>query len=75
MSALATYEVKVEGLCVDELARRIYGTERDGNTEAILAANPGLAAEGLLIPIGSRIVLPDRQRPQARPVATVNPWD
>lgn len=75
MSAVATYIVQVEGLCVDELARRIYGTERDGNTEAILEANPGLAAEGLLVPIGRRIVLPDRPRPQTRPVATINPWD
>lgn len=75
MSAAATYLVKVEGLTVDQLARRVYGTERNGNTEAVLKANPGLAAEGLLVPVERRVVLPDRPRPQAKPVPTVNPWD
>jgi phage tail protein X len=75
MSAVATFTVNVDGLCADELARRIYGSEHSGNTEAVLKANPGLAAEGLLLPRGRRVLLPDRPRPQAAPVATVNPWD
>jgi phage tail protein X len=75
MSATATFVVDVDGLTVDELARRVYGSERAGNTEALLKANPGLAAEGLLLPRGRRVVIPDRPRQQAAPITTVNPWD
>jgi phage tail protein X len=75
VSGLATYVVDVDGLTADELARRVYGSERAGNTEALLKANPGLASEGLLLPRGRRVVIPDRPRPQAAPIATVNPWD
>lgn len=30
-----------------------------GFVEATLAANPGLASAGILLPLGSRVVLPD----------------
>ncbi len=38
--------------------RRKAGTVR-GYVEATLAANPGLAALGLILPLGTKIILPD----------------
>jgi phage tail protein X len=72
---VTTVTITEEGLRVDHLARRHYGTEAAGNAEAILAANPGLADAGLDIPLGRVVTLPPRERPAARTAPTVNPWD
>lgn len=45
-----------EGDSVDLIAYRRYGSH--GMEQAILEANPGLAALGPIIPLGTRIVLP-----------------
>lgn len=60
-----------QGETVDQIAARCY----DGNTGMtadILAANPGLAALGPLLPHGTSVTLPD-----ARPAATAvtSLWD
>lgn len=60
---------------IDQLARDAYGSERGGNVEALLAANPGLAALGPLIPRGTVVLLPQRSEPGAASAFTVNPWD
>ncbi len=71
---MTTVTVDEDLLRVDELARRVYGTEGNGNTEAILTANPGLAEHGPLIPRGTVVEMPVRTAPLA-PIPTVNPWD
>jgi phage tail protein X len=43
---------------VDAICRRAYGDE-SGFVEAVLEANPGLAALAAPLPIGTEITLPD----------------
>lgn len=45
------------GEMIDAICRRAYGDE-SGYVEAVLDANPGLAAAGPLLPAGIIIVLP-----------------
>ena len=59
---------------LDVLARRLYGSERGGTVEALLAANPGLAAEGPFVPAGRTVAVP-RRDPAPRILPVVNPWD
>lgn len=59
---------------VDAIAWRAYGSELNGATEAILAANPGLADRGPVLPENITILLPDLPPAQARPIATVDLW-
>lgn len=46
-----------EGEMVDEIAFKRFGTSR-GVTERILDANPGLAALGEVLPIGTILKIP-----------------
>ena len=48
--------IAAQGDSVDLIAYRRYGSH--GMEQAILEANPGLAALGPIIPLGTRIVLP-----------------
>ncbi|MFI2817644.1 tail protein X [Vreelandella piezotolerans] len=58
---------------LDAICYRVYGTTR-GVTEQVLAANPGLAEHGPLLPHGTPVNLP--ATPQATQRApTVNLWD
>ncbi|WP_186078686.1 tail protein X [Burkholderia gladioli] len=43
---------------VDALCWRVYG-RTDGVVEAVLEANPGLAALGPFLPVGHEVDLPD----------------
>ena len=53
-----TYVTNV-GDVLDELLSRHYGAELlDEALEAVWAANPGLAARGLALPVGLTITLP-----------------
>ena len=61
-----TYTTR-QGESVDLICHRHYGRTR-GVTELVLDANPGLAAKGAVLPLATRVVLPDiteriRQRP------------
>lgn len=47
-----------EGDALDEICHRHYG-DRQGAAEAALAANPGLAGRGPLLPGGLEIELPE----------------
>ena len=47
-----------QGELVDAICRRAYGDE-SGYVEAVLDANPGLAAMASPLPAGTVIVLPD----------------
>ena len=61
------------GQTVDLACQDFYGRTRDV-TEAVLDANPGLAAHGTFLPIGTTIVMPDIEtRPVARPLVSL--WE
>ncbi|MBY6242219.1 tail protein X [Methylosinus sp. Sm6] len=70
--ALRTY-VTSRGDMVDAIAARAYGDEHIGAAEAILAANPGLAEHGPILPENLTILLPDLARPRPQ-IATVDLW-
>jgi phage tail protein X len=73
--ANATYRTK-DGELVDQICFRKYGRTA-GVTEAVLAANPGLAARGPVLSAGVEVVLPDFGTPEKKPVEieTVRLWD
>jgi phage tail protein X len=62
----ATITVKGDDVTLDLLLWRRFGRTGQSMTEATLALNPGLAALGAVVPLGTRVVLPD-----APPVAAV----
>lgn len=47
-----------QGDTVDKLCQRYVGRTA-GVVEAVLAANPGLAALGVVLPVGTLVYLPD----------------
>ena len=58
---------------LDAICYRVYGTTR-GVTEQVLAANPGLAELGPLLPHGTPVTLPALPQATQR-TPTVNLWD
>jgi len=56
MSSPTETVIAQDGDTVDLIAWRRFGTH--GMEDAILAANPGLAALGIFIPRGTKIVIP-----------------
>jgi phage tail protein X len=48
----------IDGDTADLIAYRVYGVTA-GATEALLSANPGLAARGPVLPIGVVVNLPE----------------
>ena len=70
---IGVYEVQEETERLDRIAKALYGSEQGGTIEALLNANPGLAALGPLIPRGTRIGVPERPAPP-EPSLT-RPWD
>ncbi|WP_322997537.1 tail protein X [Castellaniella sp.] len=61
-----------QGEMADIICRRTYGDE-SGYVEAVLAANPGLAAKGPILPMGTSVVLPDIVTSTDVPVVKL--WD
>ena len=57
--------VQQEGATLDLLLWRIHGRRGQDLVEAALVANPGLAALGPVIPLGTAIVIPDLPAPPA----------
>ncbi|WP_442907350.1 tail protein X [Kaistia sp. MMO-174] len=51
-------EIRSQGMTVDLVCHRHYGRTR-GTTERVLNENPGLAALGPFIPLGTHIWLPE----------------
>lgn len=68
------YVVEQDQERIDRIAGRLYGTARGGTVEALLAANPGLAAEGPYLARGRRIRVP--LKPDKQPdAALTRPWE
>lgn len=58
---------------LDQIAKEIYRTEKGGVVEALLSANPGLAAVAGAVPRGTVITVPDR--PAVTPTKITRPWE
>lgn len=70
---MAQVYTTVQGQTVDMVCRKVYGDE-SGYVEAVLAANPGLASKGIVLPILTKIFLPDLEiTPEADQLVTL--WD
>ncbi|HHU0611960.1 phage tail protein [Enterobacter hormaechei subsp. steigerwaltii] len=61
-----------QGDTLDAICARYYG-RTEGVFEAVLAANPGLAELGVVLPHGTLVELPDVQTSSV--TETVNLWD
>ncbi len=70
---MSTIYVTKQGETVDLACLATYGQTRDV-TEAVLDANPGLAALGPELPIGTRITMPDIDTKASAP-QLVSLWD
>lgn len=64
----------IQGDTVDLLCLRHLGATGNGVVEATLAANPGLAALGPVLPTGTLVNLVQASQESAT-AATVNLWD
>jgi len=62
-----------DGITVSQLVWRRFRRRVDGMAEAVLTRNPGLAASEM-IPVGTRVVLPDVPATAADP-AVISLWD
>lgn len=63
-----------QGETLDALCQRVLGRTA-GVTEATLAANPGLADQGAVLPIGTLVNLPDATQATQTQAALVQLWD
>ena len=66
------YYVSSEGDVLDVIVAVHYGDTLGGKVEAVLAANPGLSAQGAVLAAGVRIILPDLSTTE--PVETEQLW-
>ena len=55
---MSTAYLTRDGDVLDDICRRVYGEQKAGQVEAVLAANPGLADRGFVLPSGILITLP-----------------
>lgn len=62
-----------QGDTVDQLCHRHLG--RTDITVSVLEANPGIAALGAVLPMGTALTLPDAQTVAAAPKTMINLWD
>ena len=69
---MTTQTRTLQGETVDALCWRHYGRTADV-VEAVLEANPGLAARGPILPQGLAVLMPDMPRPTATPLIQL--WD
>jgi len=58
---------------VDAICWREYGRS-SGVVEKVLEANPGIAAYGPILPMGTEVILPDLETPQ-QIKQTIQLWD
>jgi len=61
-----------EGDTLDYICWRFYG-QQSGAVESVLSVNPGLADLGPVLPLNTRVVLPDLSRP-AQEVQPIRLW-
>lgn len=64
----------IRDIRLDQLVDVLMGTAAQGAVEAVIAANPGIAALGPVVPAGTRITVPDLPEPEASS-AFVRVWE
>lgn len=62
-----------EDVRLDRLAKHLMGKTGDGAVEALLAANPGLAAQGPIVAEGTEVDVPEVPAPSN--AGFVRAWD
>lgn len=50
---------------LDQLVDVLMGTAAQGAVEAVITANPGIAALGPVVPAGNRVEVPELPEPEA----------
>ncbi|TDT88062.1 tail protein X [Azorhizobium sp. AG788] len=50
---------------LDQLVDALIGTAAQGAVEAVITANPGIAALGPVVPAGNRVEVPELPEPEA----------
>ena len=73
MAGSAVFYRSKEGETVDEIVWRHYGNTVAGALEIVLEANHGLADAGPVLPLGTRITLPEIETPKE--AEAVRLWD
>jgi phage tail protein X len=74
MSAETIVKVAGEGVSVDLLIWREYKRPMIGLVEKVLDTNPGLAALGPILPVGTLVKLPTVKPPPVTEIAVVRLW-
>lgn len=60
---MQSFTIKREAMTVDLMLFQAYGTIGQTLVEQTLELNPGLAAKGPMIPLGTTVNIPDRPTP------------
>ena len=71
---MASVKVVQDDMTLDLLIWRAIGRQDGRLVEQTLALNPGLAAAGTVLPIGTVVALPEAPAVKARLVETVKLW-
>lgn len=71
---MASVKVVQDEMTIDLLVWRALGRQDQQLVEQTLTLNPGLAALGTILPIGSVVELPELQPARARLRETVKLW-
>lgn len=69
-----TIEIRRDGLTLELLLHQAHGLEGRALLAEALAMNPGIAAAGPVLRLGTRVIIPDRPEPNAfspRPVVSL----
>lgn len=62
-------------MTLDLLVYSVFGRQDDRLVERTLALNPGLAAHGVILPVGTVVTLPDREAPRPAKRDSIKLWD
>jgi phage tail protein X len=73
MAGSAVFYRSKEGEILDEIVWRHYGNRVAGALETVLEANQGIAGLGPVLPVNTRILLPEITTPKE--AETVSLWD
>ena len=75
MSAETIIKVAGVGVSVDLLIWRRYKRPMPGLLERVLDINPGLAAHGPILPVGTLLKLPNVKPPPVPELAVIRLWN
>jgi phage tail protein X len=67
-------QITRENMTFDLIVWQAFGRQDSGVIEQALALNPGIAALGAFLPVGTTIELPEPQAPKPTLLETVTLW-